>query len=254
MSEYDQVWSPRAYLAQYYAGRVTEDEKGISRFVREFLSSPNAHFKEMVEVGCGPTIHHAALFASHVDRIYMADYMESNLEEVKRWVGDVPDAHDWNRYLAEVLERENGEVPTPAQVADMAQIVRSRISGFFKCDILAEAPLGGLGKTFDLVASFYTLECVSRTKAAWKQAMRNLSSLVTPSGWVVLSVLRNAHHYRVKDLVFSTAHINEADMRSALTSLGFIPETIDVEVCICSDMAGQGFDSIVLARAQKGKW
>ena len=248
MEDY-KAWIPSEYLAQYYAtGTVAEDERGILRFITDFLKNKNIKISEMLEVGCGPTIHHAIPFVPYVDRLYMADYLESNLLEIKKVIDLSEDAHDWTPYLSGILNLEGNNHP-PAG-SERLQAFRAKIAGFLPCNVLYEHPLGRMTKLFSLVTSFYCLECVSNSKEQWHKAMANVARLVAPSGWMILSALRSADKYLVCGKEFPATSIDEGDMRQSLIDAGFVPKTIIVEVCPC-EWAEEGFDSIIVCSAQK---
>lgn len=239
-------WSPRDYLAQYYStGDVTLDEAAILRFIVDFLLEKKRNFSEMVEVGCGPTIHHVVPFAPYVDRFYMADYLQSNLQEVQEWIAGR--GHDWTPYLSGVLASEGNN--SKEVLLERVQIIRSKIAGLLLCNVLKARPLGE-PKKFPLVSSFYTLECVTQDKDQWRQVIGNVASLVTPAGWFILSSVRNADKYVVCGQEFPTVHVDENNVREALIASGFQPETINVQVH-SSGWNEEGFDSIIVCSAQK---
>lgn len=243
------AWSPREYLAQFYAtAGVAEDEKGILRFVLNFLLEKKRAFSEMVEIGCGPTIHHTIPFAPYVDRLYMADYLRSNLQEVDKWIHEETTAHDWTPYTSGMLAFEGNN--SESAISERMKMIRSKITGLLPCNVLETQPLGR-EKMFELVTSFYCLECVTHSKQEWKRAMSNVSSLVAPEGYIILSALRNADKYIVCGKEFPATHIDENDMREILVASEFQPETINVRVCPCDEWATEGFDSIIVCSAQK---
>lgn len=241
-------WSARDYLEQYYStSEITMDESVIAKFVVEFLAEKKQRFDEMLEVGCGPTIHHAFPFAPYVGRLYMADYLQSNLQEVQRWIEG--NGHNWKPYLTGVLtfEDNNSEVV----LAERIQMLKEKIAGFIFCNVLDTNPLGQL-RTFPLVTSFYCMECVQKEKLLWKQAMMNVSSLVAPEGYLILSALRNADKYLVCGKEFPATYIDEHDMRETLIACGFTPATISIEVH-SSGWGEEGFDTIIVCSAQKDR-
>ncbi len=246
MPEEYTAWSPAEYLAQYYAtAGVAEDEIGILQFVLNFLLEKKQTFSEMVEVGCGPTIHHAIPFAPYVDQLYLADYLESNLQEVRNWIRGT--GHNWIPYVSGMLAVEGNN--SQAAIVERTRMFRSKIAGLLPCNVLSAQPLGE-SRMFPLVTSFYCLECVQQEKAVWEQAMANVSSLVAPDGYLLLSALRNADKYLVCGKDFPATKINESDMWETLVACGFAPATINMEVRP-SGWDKEGFDSIIVASAQK---
>ncbi|MEI6659936.1 MAG: guanitoxin biosynthesis pre-guanitoxin forming N-methyltransferase GntF [bacterium] len=249
MSEYDKSWSPEEYLERYYSTEhVASDELGILDFVRKFLAG--RRFETMLDFGCGPTIHHMIPFVDHVGRIFGSDYIEGNLEKVRKWVFNSPDAHDWTAYLRGILRHESGEDPSASDIAERGRALRRKMGKLYHCNVLDKVPLGTKLK-FDLVTSFYCVDCCTSSIEQWTGAMSNLASLVAPGGSVVLAALGDTDHYKVGDNVFSTTRINEGGMHDCLIAVGFKPETVRVEVKPCPEWADEGFDSIIVASAQK---
>jgi hypothetical protein len=246
MEDYN-AWVPSQYLAQYYAtGTITEDEQGILQFIVLFLKEKNMRFSEMLEVGCGPTIHHVMPFVPYVDRIYMADYLKRNLAEIQKVIDQAKDAHDWNSYIDGVLDLENAVQRTE----ERTHIFRKKVAELLPCNVLSSRPLGRIEKTFSLVTSFYCLECVSCSKLQWATAMSNVSGLVAAGGWLILSALRNAASYLVCGKEFPATSINEEDLRLSLLANGFVPESIEIQVCN-STWGAEGFDTVMVCSAQK---
>lgn len=241
-------WIPSEYLSQYYAtSAIAEDERGILRFIIDFLKQKEKGFTQMLEVGCGPTIHHAIPFIPYVGELYMADYLECNLAEIQKVIDGLPDAHDWNQYLSGTLALE--DAPRSETSRRMAAF-RSKVAGLLPCNVLEAHPLGQAQKTFPLVTSFYTLECVGQSKEGWQQAMRNTASLVAPGGWFILSALHHADQYKVCGKQFPVANIGESDLWHCLAANGFTAGSIAVKVYPC-EWAEEGFDTIMVCCAQK---
>ncbi len=239
-------WSPADYLTQYYATTgVAEDERGILAFVLEFLLDKKYGFSSMLEVGCGPTIHHAIPFMPYVDKLFMADYVEGNLQAIQQWV--YGKGHDWSPYLSGMLAIEGNN--SEAAITERIWALKSRIAGLLPCDVLKNNPIG-LSRIFPLVTSFYCLECLGQDKDQWRRAMRNVASLVAPKGWFLMSSLHKADKYKVCGKEFPTTNISQQDLRNSLSQSGFKPETISIRVCPC-EWADEGFSSILVARAQK---
>jgi len=247
---YKTAWSPRAYLTQYYTTpKIAEDEFYILKFIINFFKNKKLHFDEMIEVGCGPTIHHALPFVPYVDKIYMADFLNENLLEIKKWVSGKSNAHDWNPYVRGLSQLEWHKQNLATR---RTREFRKKLSGLLKCNIFRASPIGSK-KQFGLVTSFYCLECASQSKNQWVKSFKNISSLVSQNGWIIVSALRNAKHYLVNKEEFPATSIRESDIHSALLKNGFSPDTIKIEVHKVGMWESEGFESILIACAQKRK-
>ena len=228
-------WNPKDYLSHYYLTEgVAEDEIHILKFCLEFLKSGNHHFSEALEVGSGPTVNHAAPFAPYVDSIYLSDYLDSNLEEIKKWLNQEEGAHNWGTYLDK----------------EQASLLRQKVKELLHCDIFLSDPLS-INKKFPLVTSFYCADSATHSKEAWELAMGNIFNLVAPDGWFVMSALEKAKSYKVGSLNFHSAEVNERDVKDVFQNLGFKQDSIVIKVVPISTWKDEGFDGIIIARAQR---
>jgi len=243
-------WNPKDYLSQYYlTEKIAEDELHILKFCIEFLKSGEHHFTEVLDVGTGPTIHHAVPFAPHVDSIYLSDYLASNLTEIRNWIERHPQAHDWDPYLAGTLELEGRQV-TDADTEERANLLRQKIKELLPCDIFKSDPIES-DKKFPLVTSFYCADSATHSKEAWVLAMENILSMVAPGGWFIMSALEKAKSYKVESLEFPSAEVNKFDVQKVLEISDFKPDSIVVKVVPIQVWKNEGFDGIIIARAQK---
>jgi SAM-dependent methyltransferase len=234
-------WNPGEYLRQYYAtSHVSAAEFAHYAFARRHFERTGRRFGRAVEVGCGPTLHHAALIVPHVDHLTLTDYLPANLAEVRRWLDAEPDAHDWGVYFSGL-----------SAAADPMPLLRERVQALLPVDVRHLRPLGGM-PPFDLVASYYCLECVSGEQDEWRQRLANVSRLVAPGGVLLLGALRRCHEYHVLGRVFPTALVDESDFAAELPNLGFAPAGTVIEAAPVAEWAGQGFDSICCVWAVKG--
>ncbi len=72
----------RRYLDTYYRD-VTEDENLVAQLLAEHCLQLARRDSCALEIGCGPTIHHALTLAPYVSSIDLADYLPENIEEIR---------------------------------------------------------------------------------------------------------------------------------------------------------------------------
>lgn len=264
---YERHWNARAYLRQYYSTAITGDEAANTRFAARELRALGRQFANALEFGCGPTVHHAAPFAPYVRHFTLSDYLPENLAEVRRWLAGEPEAFDWNTWLTGMLALEEAEsagannaalaagadrAATHSALAARTALMRRIIASLKPGDIRLRHPLAD-GTDYDLVASYYCLECVGLGRAMWAECLANLCRMVRPGGVLFLGALRRARFYHVFDREFSVSLIDEHDFAAELPRLGFPASGLRIEVAPVPEFAEQGFESVCCVRAVKGR-
>jgi SAM-dependent methyltransferase len=246
---YERLWNPKAYLQQYYStADVSGDDQALFEFVITWLQHSGRTFGTGIEVGCGPTVHHVAPFASYVKEIHLADYLPINLDEVRDWLAAKPNAHDWNVYFRGALALEGNN--EPSALLERKNALRRQITALKTADVRLNHPLND-NSTYDLVMSFYCIEAVATSRDEWRQYLGNLCRLVAPGGVLFLAALRQSQAYHVLDEVFSTACINEEDFADALPQFGFPSTKMEIRAVAIPDWSEQGFDGICCVRGEK---
>jgi hypothetical protein len=248
---FEQRWLPRAYLKQYYAtNHLPQDEVAIFRYVIDLLHASNRIFARAIDVGCGPTIHHSIPLAPYVQELHLADYLQSNLDEVQKWLCNEEAAHDWDMYLRTVLEMEGHEDVHSKLIERRKQLIRSVVKSVRKADLRKHDPLG-YNQTYDLVLSFYCADSATSSRREWRMLMNHLFNLVAPGGTLIISALRQTHHYSIDGEHFPSANVHEDDIFSVLMAAQFEPATIDVQVVHVPEWGDEGFSGITIAKAQR---
>lgn len=239
------------YLKTFYRDREpTSDERVVFRFLAEHVHRIQDE-PVLLEVGCGPTVHHIFPFTSRVSRIHMADYLDENLDQVRRWRDEDAGAGSWSQYASLALELGEGGA-TKAAIADLERRARSRLGELRRCDLRDYWVLGTPAQ-YPVVSAFYCTEEVGITRARWAEVMENLGRLVAPGGHLFLSCLRDTDFYLVDDTEYPCARISEADLRHVLPSLGFDPKESVVESVDVEGQEDEGVVGVVLAVARKGR-
>lgn len=213
----------RSYLKTYYAQPPTEDEVSVFEFlVEDFRDHPPTG--TLLELGCGPTIHHALPFAPHVSELHLADYLEENLEQVRLWKGGAPSAHDWSAYghLALTLE---GKDASNASVRQRMDMVRSKLTRTLTCDLKADTPSSEQAQ-YDGVGCFYCAEEIGISLDEWRKVVARAVAYLKPGGTFYMAALAGMDGYEVTDttgasVMYPCANVHESDVSACLESLGF---------------------------------
>jgi nicotinamide N-methyltransferase len=250
---YEQLWNPQDYLQQYYAtSYVAEDEIAIFQHIISFLQNSNKFFPRAIDFGCGPTVHHAIPFVPYVAELHLADYLSSNLNEIQKWLNGDTNAHSWDMYIKGVLEIEGHKDIQVCDVEQRKQLMKEKITALKKGDLYHPHPLED-GSIYDLVTSFYCADAATSSKSEWRMFMKNLFNLVAPGGTIILSAVRSCRRYAAGEKYFPSANVNEKDLASVFSSsaFNFDPRSIEISVVSISEWVNEGFDSILIAKAQR---
>ena len=250
---YERHWRASAYLQQYYSGDPSSDEVANARFACRELRSLGRRFSSALEFGCGPTVHHLVNWMGYVDRVRMTDFLPENLVEVRRWLEVDSEAFDWDPWLRGMVAAEDGAPAGPALEAEVAlrkRQMRSSVTSVGTGDVRCENPLGD-GETFDLVGSWYCLECLGGSRDEWRDYLANLLRLLKPGGVLLLGALRRASEYQVLDRAFPVTPVDERDFAEVLPSLGVDPGELRIEAVQTPEFTSQGFDGICCVRGVK---
>ena len=241
------------YLATYYKA-IDPDEHAVLNFlVDEFKKIGNR--KNMLEIGCGPTIHHLISAANYVEEIYAADYLSDNINEVKKWIENDQNSHNWEEFIKAVLLYENSTIVDKENIHSRANLIRSKIKDIIFCDLRKEQPIK-LNTKFDIVTSFYCAEEVALEKNEWRKVIKRIGSLVKNNGYFLMSALKETKYYKIvrsendqEKEVIPTAFISERDFTDYLPQLGFTD--INLKTVQTSEQAENGVSAIILVSARK---
>lgn len=248
VSSFD-AWDAKSYLAHYY-GRVEADEAATLDFISRACRQVHSPAR-VLAFGIGPTVHHLLPLAPCARELHVADYLQSNLEHVTRWLQRDPRAHDWRPFCRHVLECEGVRDPSDMQLGDRERMVRSRVTRSLRCDAGQESPLlaTGLGQ-YDVLLSCYCAESATGDRAVWRRYVRNILGLLAPGGLFITAALRRCRAYRVGGHRFACANIDEHDLEAALLACGLEPRHLEIEVQRVGLRERLGYDGIVLATAR----
>lgn len=239
-------WNPVEYLADYYT-YVEQDERHTLRFLAQEFEKIEGR-PVALEFGIGPTLHRAMSLSPYVREIHVADYLPSNLEEIRKWQkGDIG-AHDWKPFAETVLAYEGVPAPGIRDIHQREALTRRRITNHFVGDASSSYPIGRqTGRQYELLLSCYCADSATNDKATWFRYMTNILRLLKPGGFFVTAALRNCQHYKVGDKYFPSANVNEDDFESLFRQLEFDMSRAIIQVENVPEHNAIGYGSIVLA-------
>jgi len=249
----------RDYLFTFYSQGPTPDEEAVFDFlVRHYPKIESAPC--MIEVGCGPAVHHALPAAPFVSEVHMADYLSENLEQIRAWKEGRADAHDWHAFTALTLRLE-GKPSDDTEVLRRERELKAKITLLLGCDLGRDSPLA-FPRQYPVVGCFYCTEVVGCTEGAgvtteeWRRVMRRLAGLVAPDGYLFLSAVKETAFYALRSprgalRRLPVTFLTERDFDETLPALGFDMGTTVIESRDFTGQEDQGLHGVILVAGRK---
>ena len=241
-------FDPGAYLEEYYGDLGSENLALLRFLVETYREIPKGGL--LLDFGGGPAIYPLISVASRVDEIHFSDYLEANVEEVRRWITNDVTAFDWNPFIKSALELESGTSCSDADVDRRASVIRERVTKLMRCDASRTPPIQGSHELYDLVLTNFCAESATSDRGEWHSYMANILSVLKPGGWLVMSALKGATRYSVGSCSFPAVEISEGDLTELLAENGFIREEIRV-TSVPADRPTRDYEGLIFAVARK---
>lgn len=243
-------WHSGMSLEQYFPeDHVSKDEVEIFKFLVDFFKKNHSRFEKVLDFGAGPVIHRLVPAVPYVKKIYISEYLSESILEVKKWLKGQKNARNWDFYIKKVLEIEGKESNNQA-ISRRRRELRRKIVSLAQGDIFKDRPLAKNAR-FPLVLSFYCADAVTGSKAVWRRLMKNLSGLVAPGGWFIVSASAETAYSMLGDKKMPNVKLNKMDVYKVLVKLGYLPETIDIRVIDAKIWKHVGITKVLVAKAKK---
>ncbi len=251
--ELDPVIYADWYLNSCYPEIPFHDEKAILDFLVSEAPKVNG-IESMLELGCGPVVSHALPFVPFVDSFILSDYLDTNLELISKWVSKKTEAHNWTVHTAYVLRKE-GTVPSRVKIEERESLLRQKIKALVVGDLLSKKPIRK-SSPFPSVSCFYATEQAASDESEWLEVMQNLSSLVSPGGYLFLACLRDAFFYAIHDKSHNALRIPIVPITTKLVAkglqkAGFSLKHSTIESMDVGGLAEEGIEGVILVSARK---
>ncbi len=243
-------FDPQAYLREYYAAVGPENQALLRFFERAYRHIFQTRTQAAIlEFGGGPTVYQLISAARQDVSIDISDFLDINLCEFTQWLHNTPDRFAWDAFFAYTLQLEGAKIDGEA-VARRADLLRSKINRLLHCDARRAYPLEReFGHCYDIVSANFVLEAISRDVAEWQRMVANVMQLVARDGYVILSSIIGAQHYRVGTRFYPATPLAPEQITSLLCRLGFY---ICLEHEVEAEHGGlQGYDGLFMVLAQK---
>jgi hypothetical protein len=246
-------WSdfdPREYLDEYYRDLGPEN-LALLRFFVEACRSLRRN-AVLLDFGGGPTIYPLIAAAAAVREIHVSDYLDANLEEVRKWLRGDADAFDWRPFVEKTIELETEAPCTLEQRARRQGELRGRITRLLHCDASRSPAISGCNGGYDVVVSNFCAESATSDRVIWQAYMHNIGSLVRPGGTLIVSALKGARGYSVGSKTFPAVDISEEDLTEVLAESGFPEKRVAMQTA-AADRPSRLYGGVIMAVARKAR-
>lgn len=212
--DYQTVFNPEAYLKEYHK-ETSENWPFIVSYMeslRKIYSLGEVKGKRIIDIGCGPTIHCVIPAAKWFEEIFLADFSQTNLDVVQKWLARDSGSFNWRTHF-EFFAGKDGDKNSWQKNADT---LRAKIKRLLWCDFFQPNPLHPehLGE-FDAVTTCTTLMSGTTNVEQYTTAMKNISSLLKPGGYFIEVAGIECPFYVVGDEKFSCVSLTKADILTA---------------------------------------
>ncbi|XP_060106512.1 nicotinamide N-methyltransferase-like [Heteronotia binoei] len=144
---------------------------------------------------------------------------------MQRWLKKEPGAFDWSPVVKYVCELE-GDRENWAQKEEK---VRRTVKQFLKCDVIQPNPLAPLHlPPADCLLSTLCLDVACKDLPTFRNALKNISSLVKPGGHLIFLVTLEGTFYIVGQHQFSRLYLDQESVEEAVKEAGFDIEWLEV--------------------------
>jgi hypothetical protein len=242
------TFSPSAYLQEYYSDIGAENAALLEFYVAAYKTLPPNG--TLLDFGGGPTIYPLIGAVPKVKEIYFCDYLEVNLEEVRKWVRADAMAFNWQPFVRATLELEQRGICSPLDILRREAALRQRMKCITQCDIRLDPPIQGMTTTYDTVISNFCAEAATANRQEWITFVARIVSLVKPGGTFLISAIKGATSYSVGSQIFSTVNLDETVLTAALLRGGCQPESITIS-SIPADCSARHYTGVMFAKARK---
>jgi hypothetical protein len=223
---FNQNFDPKEYLHEMFIAPDDEDRFSITFMIRVLKSLPDNLF--IHEFGGGPALYSVAALALKAREIHFSDVVDASLREVNAWIRNQPGAHNWNPYLALALQLEGISV-TQTTIAERAKLMRKALTKLMHCDAQRSSPIELENTQYDLVTAHHCTDVAATSVQEWKRVLGNVTNIVRPGGWLMLSVTTGARTYEVGDVTFKCVNLTRNDIQSGLLETGYREESLILE-------------------------
>ncbi|XP_073540275.1 nicotinamide N-methyltransferase-like isoform X1 [Phyllobates terribilis] len=229
--EYQELFNPRAYLDSYFhlgAGSMGDEYlQFVLKQLAETFNSGKVKGETLIDIGTGPCIYQLLSACEAFKNIVVSDFADKNREEFNLWLKNQPEAFDWSPTVKHICQLEGDRITCQAK----EERLRKAIKQVLKCDVFNANPLDPVTiPQVDCVLSCLCLEGACKDFESYVTGLKNMTTLLKPGGYLVLTGDLGNSYYMVGEVRFSGLTLNEEFLREAITGAGYAIEKFQVSM------------------------
>jgi hypothetical protein len=175
-------------------------------------------------------VSHLFPFTPYVSEIHVADYLDLNLNEIRKWQHADKNAYDWRPFAEFVLTCEGILSPSKQDIQLRETLTRQKITQYLNADATLANPLKNPPfRKYDVIVTCYCIDGISGDKKEWARYMGNLVSLLNPGGFLIISIVTDCYYCRSGDKYFPCPNISDQDILDLFTTLGFDKKSLTIQ-------------------------
>ncbi|KAJ1197297.1 hypothetical protein NDU88_001159 [Pleurodeles waltl] len=220
---YSREFNPRAYVETYFAenrGALVIDEylSFVLKQLFKIFSAGIVRGDTLIDIGTGPTIYQLLSACEVFKEIIVTDYCEDNRQEFGKWLTNEPGHFDWSPIVRFVCELEGKRDKS----TEKEEKLRQKVKQVLKCDVTKGYPLEPLVlPTADCLLSALCLEGACKDQETFRDALKNISSLLKIGGHLVMMGVLEETFYMVGHYKFSCLFLDVEFVRNAVIDAGY---------------------------------
>ncbi|XP_043936906.1 nicotinamide N-methyltransferase-like [Protopterus annectens] len=227
---YQEFFNSRVYLETYYSSAVGCPEEGnhlcfeLTNLFNIF-SSGSVKGQKLIDIGTGPCLHQLLVACEWFEEIIVTDYTDSNHLEIEKWIRNDPDCFDWSAIGKFICEIEGNRVSW----TEKKEKLRQRVKRVLKCDVTSSNPLHPVCvEPVDCLMTSLCLEAACKDQETYRNAVKNISTLLKPGGSLIMTAVLNETFYMVDSRKFSCLYFDKEFLTKVLNENNYIIRKVDI--------------------------
>ncbi|XP_013419727.1 nicotinamide N-methyltransferase [Lingula anatina] len=216
-ADYDVLFEPDVYLSDQYSDFVTSSSSEITAIMNrlhEVYSTGNIKGQRLLDIGTGPSLVNLISASRCFEEIYLSDFSTANRDALKKWQKkEERETWSWESFFRHVAKLEGNEDSWNS----LQDEFRDKTKAVYFCDVNNANPLSPVDTSpFDTITTSYCLETACQNEGEYRQAMKNVASLLKPRGYFIMLAGLKETYYLVGGNNWRTLPLQEEQYRDAL--------------------------------------